>query len=225
MNLGEMTSLIVRRIQDDSFDPWQDIVPMVNASLLKIAAFDGGPFVRVRLPALIATATVTFLAGADNFQPMPENYQHNLFEVKDLSGLSGSWPINVRTSSQVLYDLHGFVYSPGPIQDVAVDGSMFWAMPEVIEDQALQLRYYRKPAVLVNDLDEPEGIPAHLHEDTIVNDVVATIYNLIEEDINENKPNTRLYSQKFAEALAQLVEFCKGTPRKRPVIKRHAGWF
>lgn len=226
MNLKEMTDFAARVIQDNSFDPWQDITPMINAAILEIAAYDDGTaWNRVRLPGLIATSQLTFVAGGENAQPLPDNYHHDLFEVRDVSGVSAA-PINIRTSSQILYDLHGFVFSPGPIEDVAVDGNLLWAMPEVAEDQTIQIRYYRKPAALVNDEDVPEGIPAHLHQPVIVNYVLRNIFTLIEEGIDENKPNTKLYTQKFvAEGLAPLIAYCEGAPKTRPVIRRHVGWF
>src|SRR6056297_3434242 len=70
MEIQTILDLVQRKIQDESYDRTDDLLPMVNKGIREIA-------IRVKLPDLFTYGTVTCLA--DSFSAdMPENYMSHL---------------------------------------------------------------------------------------------------------------------------------------------------
>ncbi len=158
-----------------------------------------GDFITPPLPKLFTIDTITTdLVAA--FVSMPATFQRSLVFVADAQGneidIENSW--NEFITTNPLLDQTGRSYT------VIEKGDLFYyqGIPTVAEE--FTLHFHRAPVNMVADNDVPDGLPAHLHIPLLVNYACHNLFELIEDDIEGETPNTKNYEKRFLRALRTL---------------------
>lgn len=210
MDLSSLTTAIDGILQDGAYTE-EVIVSRINAKVQHIAA---GVMLPDRslsppLPDLMDYATVTTTTLA--YVALPSDYQRNVFLVLDSSGVKIDPPpggdyyafqLFLRSIADMRLSESGSVYR------VAVKGKNLYYQGIPSTAETIGLHFYRKPATLALDGDEPEGIPEQLQERLIVHGVLADIYgSQIEDGLDNAGKGAAFHSGKFMEAVLELTEF------------------
>lgn len=110
----------------------------------------------------------------------------------------------------------------GDVEYVAVDGNTLYyqGIPSTVTP--LTLLHRRKPVVMVEDDDEPEGIPSHLHLNVIVSRAAMFGFDRIEDGIEGEKVNTISQSIRYKQGLHDLMCWvAKRVPHRSTSIWSH----
>lgn len=239
MNLSEMV-LAVQRVLKDATILRTEIVAELNRQQMLATS-------RVLIPSMTTSGKITLPAGVIA-GVMPVNFQQDLLSA--YSETYDRW-LTVRTNLKALYDgytlgnMHaaGFPMttpftlqdasesSVGPIQEVAVDGSsvddgervgVLWVRPATLEEEIVQIRYYRKPIAMAENTDTPE-IDEEWHRGLLVSGTL--IEKLPESEIppeviGQLLPlHTARYASALAELKARYPYTAKKTPKPRRTVK------
>jgi hypothetical protein len=174
-----------------------------------------------RLPDLVDSDTITVTGGDTGIVVLPADYCWKLFEVTSTTNNGES--IRIRTNIQVMNSEYTDTQSKiGRVVDVAENGSNLHCLPVPTADEDLLIRFYRKPATLVNDDDVPEGIPDYLQEDLLVGYIVKKRFSLVSEQM---QLKTQRYIDDYNFAARKLQSYCRNSPKQRPYIARKKVWF
>lgn len=204
-SLSDLVSRVSALIQDSTFSD-DDIASALNRSLIRIAGGvmlpNGG--ISPPLPELYTTGAVTTDTAAA-YVALPTSYQRDVVMV-----YSSAQDVRLRLLPSFRFFLRqweGGLDEGGSIIDVAVNGRNLWYQPVPSVADTLTVHFHRAPSTLSDDADEPEGIPAHLHYDLLVNDVCREIYESIEDGLDGRPVNTEKHLALFERALSALVFF------------------
>ena len=88
----------------------------------------------------------------------------------------------------------------GDVEYIVIEGSTMYYQKIPTIATALTLLHRRKPVAMVEDEDEPEGIPSHLHLGVLVPKAANIGFDLIEDGAEGKKVNT----------IAQVIKYNKG---------------
>ena len=219
MILEKMISLVESGIQDPSYTLEDDILPLINEALDDAAE-------RFCHADLAKFDTVTILADAAGPVSLPNDYHHDLYRVVNTTF---NRPVSIRSNLAVLESLYDGMTSPGPVQDVAVEGNelFFKPSPAMATDQVLTLFYYKKIEEFEEgDTDEePTWIPDRFHRGIVVDYVLKELWALVEDGIDGHKVNTAFYEARHAQALVKLERHTRKNPKQKPVIVRTVRFF
>lgn len=199
-------------IQDDAYDE-DMILALINKAMGIISS-------KVLLPGLETTGTVSTTADV-NTVPLPADYHRELFEVH-----------NANTERNVLlFSTTASLYrrcpravkgESGDVMAIAMLGNNLLVHFIPTSAQDLTLWYYRKPAPLVADTDEPDGLPLQFH-DMLTNYAAWKLFDKIEDGIEGKKVNTDHYMTLFIDALENglpcYVEDLGVSRREPPVVR------
>jgi len=103
----------------------------------------------------------------------------------------------------------------GDVIDVCVRANLLYYQGVPSTADTLDVHFYRKPVVMVNPSDEPDGIPDHLQRNLLVNFGCWDCYSEIEDDESGRTPNTDKYEKRFYQAVSELKAYL-GVPDARP---------
>lgn len=179
-----------------------DIPALINQGVYEIA---GGmlssiaDIVTPPLPKLHTINNITTVVGT-GFVDMPDDFHRTLqFAVK-----ANGTEVDIANSFIAFLETDPSMQKEGNVNEVIEHGRKLYYVniPKAAED--ITLHYYRKPVDMVDDDDEPEGIPEHLQISLLVNFAVWKAYELIEDGIDGETPNTAKYKGFFMEALRTL---------------------
>jgi len=215
MILGRILTLIETGIADPSFTREVDLMPLVNEFVEETSNL-------LNLPGLQAREIVTVGAGDVSIE-MPEAFSRELYRVYNETFMR---LVSIRTNVATLEGLYDPDCSPGAIKDVAQDSGVLWLKPSPIQDQELNLFFYRKPVPLEFDDDDGklDGIPDHLSQ-VAVDYVLMKLFTLIEDGIEGRKVNTEHYMGLYSVGMAKISAYCKNAPKQKPKVKRTARFF
>lgn len=174
-----------------------------------------------RLPDLVVSDTVVFTGGGTGVAALPADYHHSLFEATSTTNNTES--VRIRTNIKVMNQEYADTKSKiGRIEDVAENGSNLHCLPVPVSDENLLIRFYRKPATLVDDTDIPEGMPNDLQEALLVGYVVKNKFPLVSD-----QPSLALqrYVADHEAAREALRIYCQHSPQQKPFISRKYVWF
>ena len=155
---------------------------LINQGLFEIAGGMQSSLLDVitpPLPDLFSIATVTTdtsLAYVD----MPSTYHRNLQLAVSESGNE----IDIANSFIKFTETYPALDRTGTISEVVENGGKLYyqGIPSVAEE--INLHFYRKPVIMVEDDDEPDGIPEHLQMSLLVNFASWKAYEFIEDGIH-----------------------------------------
>ena len=203
MRLDTIIAEIEEIVQDSDFSETK-ITTMVNDSISEIAKgveIPGKNSVSIPLPDLFAEGQITLLVDARKIA-LPDDYHRGLISVYD-SVLVSNIPIEI--SFAKFMQLHPTLLTGDVVDRCCVRGStLFYAPSKAV---LVDVIYYRKPAVLVDDDDEPEGIPKEFQRRLIVNKVCKEIFAMIEDGIEGAKVNTNYHNGQYEQGLYALDLF------------------
>jgi hypothetical protein len=110
----------------------------------------------------------------------------------------------------------------GDVEYVAVEGNMLYyqGIPSTVTP--LTLLHRRKPVAMVEDDEEPEGIPSHLHLNVIVPRAAMFGFDRIEDGVEGEKVNTISQAIRYKQGLHDLMCWCaKRVPHRSTSIWSH----
>jgi len=206
--LTQLTAAIQSIIQDDSYT---DLTIRINDAVNNIAGGIRMPdgTTSPPLPDLYSTAIVS--TTTDAYADLPADYQRGLFYVVDSSGDRILPPDGGNYYSFMLFLNHCFkrdLTETGSVTSVCVKGKKLYyqGIPSDAED--LHVSYYRKPTEMVDNTDEPDGIPDHLQFRLIKHYVCKEIFGEgLEDGAEAHGVGTRYHTDKFYEAMIDLIDF------------------
>ena len=222
MNLAEIFEKIEAGNQNPSFTREAFSLPLVNEAIQMVAK-------RFCINELAGEQTLTVSPATSNYIALPDNYNHDLYLVKNIS--NNNKEVNIRPNIQVLERLFPGEPVPGYITDVAATESRLYFAPALCEteteDQELKIYYYISVDEYgIGDVDEePEWIPKDLHKGLIVDFVLKELWSLEDDGIDGQKYNTVFYDNQHNKALQNMARHTRFNPRCRPRTQRTARFF
>lgn len=201
--LSELIEFIQIRLNDPSILE-ATITDRINSVVKRIA---GGVYdtktggLTPPLPELYAIDEV-YADNQEAYVKLPTNYQRNLCFCAN-----STERIKIYDSFSKFIGKYPLLDDSGSVYAVSVKNRdlYYQALPTTAE--ALTIHYYRNPGTLVDDSDEPEGIPTFFHQDIIV----PMVCELLCEP--EFKP---VFNAEALRAIAEFREFL-GPEDKEPV--------
>jgi len=173
------------------------------------------------MPDLMDSDTVTVTGGDTGIEALPADFSHSVYEAT--STTNDEEPVLIYRSIKSLHkDYTTTEAKVGRIEGVAEAGSNLYALPVPEDDEALLIRFYRVPATLAGDSDEPEGIPDHLQEDLLVGWVVRNRYPQVSE---KGQLKLKFVLEDYDRARNDLKAICKNSPRPKYHIRRNPVFF
>lgn len=169
MNFGALKAELELIVRDSSLVPYFD--DWLNQAVEELAADFQLPGLRLLEPAVISTNTDQWL------YPLPENYMKSVFQAKRGSNRDPVVILRNMADLDRVDPVHG--EEGQAIHYIAVEGGMVGIYPKA--NDILSLWYYRKPNRMVNDTDEPDGIPAPYHARVIIPKVVIKNFKLLQD--------------------------------------------
>lgn len=190
MNASTLEEKVLEIVQDASFE--DNVLPFLNQGLFFIAK-------EQNLSSLEASDTLTALSTTNNV-PLPDNYMKNIYSVNKNGALIGDPNYYYEFPRFLRY--HPDLSNIGTIVDVAVKGRSLYYCNR--EDTDLDIRFFEFPEKLESGKSIPSCLPDYLHEPLLANYAAWKIYDLIEDGIEDQKTNTRIYQNLFFSYLADL---------------------
>jgi len=151
------------------------------------------------LPDLFSIGTVTTVTNLA-YVNMPETYQRNLQLAVSARGSE----IDIAHSFIEFVTTYPALSKTGTISEVVEQGGKLYYQGIPSTAEILTLHFYRKPVIMVEDEDEPDGIPSHLQMSLLTNFAAWKAYEFIENGLEGEIPNTTKYKSLFFEALKTL---------------------
>jgi hypothetical protein len=114
-----------------------------------------------------------------------------------------------------LIRLYPTLAETGDIKHLALEGSVLYYQPIPTIATVITCIGYHRPATLVGDADTPSFIPDWLHREAIVNAAAVLAYNSIEDGIDGDKINTKVFESLAKQGLNKIRAYIS---RRRPVV-------
>lgn len=110
----------------------------------------------------------------------------------------------------------------GDVEYIAIEGNTMYYQKVPSVATTLTLLHRRKPVAMVEDEDEPEGIPSHLHLSVIVPKVAIFGFDRIEDGAEGKKVNVIAQSINYKKGLHDLMCWiAKRVPHRSTSIWSH----
>jgi len=110
----------------------------------------------------------------------------------------------------------------GDVEYVVIEGNTMYYQNIPAVATTLTVLHRRKPVVMVEDNDEPEGIPEHLQLEVIVPKVAIRGFDKIEDGIEGEKVNTIAQSIRYKQGLHDVMCWvAKRVPHRSTSIWSH----
>jgi len=208
--LTELVTAIQDILQDGAYTE-EKIISRINSALQIVAAGVRMPngIISPVLPDLLDYDTIVTTTAA--YASLPADFQRNVILVLDSSGNKIEPPSGGNYQAFALFLKNTSdkrLAETGSVYSVVVKGLRLYYQGIPSAAETLGLHFYRRPAVLSLDGDEPEGLPSHLAEDILKHKVLASIFGEKIEDGQDNKGiATTYHTTKFMEAMVALCDF------------------
>jgi hypothetical protein len=112
--------------------------------------------------------------------------------------------LNILAGLEMMMRLHPGLAEEGPVEDVAVEDTALYYQPIPASATSIYCVGYNKPDLLVAASNTPSWCPDYLHREVLVYKAAEIAYNLIEDGVDEAKPNTKLYNGLYQIGLAKF---------------------
>lgn len=150
------------------------------------------------LPNLFTIATV--ITTTEAFVDMPNTYQRGL----QLAVSSSGTEINIANSFIEFSRTYPALDRVGSISEVVEFGDKLYYQGIPKNAEEVTLHFYRKPIDMVEDTDTPDGVPEHLQIALLTNFAAWKAYEIIEDGLEGEMPNTIKFKNAFLEAVLVL---------------------
>lgn len=197
----ELQAIVIEIIQDSSFVD-ADIGKYLNRAVNEIAGgmqSSLGSFITPPLPDLFKVDTVETVTDAA-YVSMPATFQRNLQFAANSNGIE----IDVYDSMIGFAGDYRLMDGSGSVEAVVEQGGNLYYQKIPTSAATLTIHFFRLPVAMSGASDVPDGIPSHLQRPLLVNHASYKIYELIEDSIEGQGPNTIHYKALFQEALRTL---------------------
>jgi len=151
------------------------------------------------LPNLFSIDTITTNTTLA-YVNMPSTYNRNLCLAVSARGSE----IDIAHSFIDFVTTYPSLSRVGNISEVVEHGDKLYYQGIPSTAEILTLHFYRKPVIMINDGDVPDGIPEHLQMALLTNFAAWKAYEIIEDGLENETPNTIKYKGLFFEALKIL---------------------
>lgn len=157
------------------------------------------------LPALLSIDTVTTVTNLA-YVDMPDEYNRDLCLVVSARGSE----IDIAHSFIDFITTYPSLSRVGNISEVVEHGGKIYYQGIPSAAEILTLHFYRKPVIMINDGDVPDGIPEHLQIALLTNFAAWKAYEILEDGIEGTAPtavltpNTIKFKGLFFESLKTL---------------------
>jgi len=196
----ELKDRVIALVDDDSLNTL--IGSFINQGVDEIAGGVHSALLDVISPPLpnlfvIDTVTTDIAAAYVN---MPTTYQRNLQLAVSAKGSE----IDISNSFIEFSETYPALSKVGNISEVIEQGGKLYYQGIPSTEEILTLHFYRKPVIMVDDDDEPDGIPEHLHMSLLSNFAAWKANEFLEDGVEGETPNTLKYKSFFTDALKIL---------------------
>lgn len=158
-----------------------------------------GSWITPPLPDLFKIDTVSTATDAA-FVSMPSDYHRNL----QLAVRATGQEVDIAHSFIDFTETYPLLDTSGIISEVVEFGGNLYYQGIPTSSEDITLHYFRLPVDMVEDEDEPDGIPVHLQIPLLVNYAVWKSHEFIEDGMEGETPNTDKYMGFFLTALRTL---------------------
>ena len=151
------------------------------------------------LPDLFSIDTVT-TDTALAYVNMPDTFQRSLQLAVSARGSE----IDIAHSFIDFITTYPALSRVGNISEVVEHGGKIYYQGIPLVGEILTLHFYRKPVIMISDADVPDGIPEHLQIALLTNFAAWKAYEILEDGIEGETPNTIKFKGLFFDALQTL---------------------
>ncbi len=207
MNYSELQREVISVVADASPSILVSIPDMINEAVQLISE-------EAYLPSLKTMFTVTTNTSVA-YTSVPSTFSGKLLYVGTSDG-----EIRRYNNMEEIVREYPALDEVGDVEAVALEGSVLWYQKIPSTETVLTCIGYNSPATLVNSTDTPSDIPEYLHRGLIVNKTAALCYNIIEDGMESDKVNTKLFESLYSMSIIKLSEWVS----KRRVNKVVNAW-
>lgn len=223
MTVTQLEATILARITaiyPDQFFTNAVILAEINTLLGELARKES-----LCIPGLQEDKIVTFQAyedadyGYEAEERLPADFGHDLFRARNLTQDAD---VTVWRSINDLRGAYSGKTLTGVVESLAFDAEYLYPRYCPTTEEDVRIWYYRIPDDLADDEDEPDWLPAELHQGLIVDGVMARLLERITEEVRTGGRFMQIHGGRHQAALADLKLHCKHAPhavyyRERPV--------
>lgn len=208
--LEDVRNGVKNTIKDSSITD-EEVDSVINMALQFISE-------SVRLPVLDSEGTFTTDPTKNSVDiPVLWNYQRGLYRA---FSATTDQEVSIAPSLDFFRRRFGPTYAlqQGAVVGAVVIGGHLHYFRSPGSPESIVCRFFRKPAVMVDDSDQPEGLPAGLAKPLLESYVLSWLYNRIEDGVEGKKSNTIFYRSIFDQYLNVLdANFESGQPSPEPM--------
>jgi hypothetical protein len=203
MNYSELQRELKAIIMDQSPKILLMVPDLINEAVQNIAE-------EVKFPELKQVSSVT-TSISTYYVNMPATFSSRL---KYAGNSDGEYTV-LDGGVEELIRLFPTLAETGDIQYVTLEGNILYYQPIPTVAETITCIGYHVPATLVNDTDTPSFIPEWLHRESIVNTAAILAYNSIEDGVEGDKVNTKVFMGLAEVGLNKVRAYIS---RRRPVV-------
>jgi hypothetical protein len=203
MNYSELQRELKAIIMDQSPKILLMVPDLINEAVQNIAE-------EVKFPELKQVSSVT-TSISTYYVNMPATFSSRL---KYAGNSDGEYTV-LDGGVEELIRLFPTLAETGDIQYVTLEGNILYYQPIPTVAETITCIGYHVPATLVNDTDTPSFIPEWLHREAIVNAAAVSAYNSIEDGVEGDKVNTKVFMGLAEVGLNKIRAYIS---RRRPVL-------
>lgn len=129
------------------------------------------------------------------------------FNGKLLFAAAGGVKINAHKTLEDLLEDYPTMREYGSVEAIALEGSTIWyaKIPEEVETMTLLLCL--NPDIMTLNEEIPSCIPEHLHRQTIIPYVAKTMFDMIEQEDDTEKTQTKVNEFAYMRGVQKLREY------------------
>ncbi len=202
MNFGEMKNEVLDIVQDPSITA-TNVGPLLNRALFLVAT-------GIDLPNLITEGSLTTVTN-DSKVALPSDFHKKMFHVAITeSGYEREIKsLNDKQSYKALLRHYPGMNRTGEIRYFGIQGTKYFHyQPIPSEATNLEIHYYKTPDTMINDNDEPDGLPAiDACQYILVHYAAWQLFEKIEDGIEGQKVNTAYHKGQFLECMSIIKDF------------------
>lgn len=203
MNYTELQYEVKGIVMDQSPYILLGIPDYINEAIQLIAE-------EVKFPELKQVTSVT--AGIVNYYTnMPATWSSRL----NYAGNSDGEYTVLDGGLEELIRLYPTLAETGDIKHLTLEGRVLYYQPIPTTATVITCIGYHSPALLVSGTDTPDFIPSFLHREAIVNKAAMIAYNAIEDGMEGDKVNTKIFASLAEVGLNRVRAYIS---RRRPVV-------
>ena len=212
MDLDTLLNRIKNKIQDPSYDPDSDLVPLINQGLGEIATM-------IALPAL--TTVTTIECGTGPSVDLPDDFHANVHHAFNQTK-DGHVQI-IKSLPDFIEEFPG-LNGEGSVTHICVHGRKLYFQDASgsSSPETLLITYTSRPTLFDRSggVTKIDYIPHEMQAPLLVNYAVREVFGEIEDGVEGMKVNWNTHNKLFNEAFAKLQAFLGVQPGTPAFVKQ-----